>query len=96
MTALTPPQPTEESKEIACSNSKEKPRFSPKIFTTQPKNGKRRKNKSLERYEDSIAETYLFSIEQKLGLSGLFEVRWLRFALIVQRLCGKRLMLKLG
>lgn len=63
---------TEEPKEIACQNSKDKADFEPKIFTTQPKNGKRRKNKRTI-IEEGTAKSRLSSIERELGLSGLFE-----------------------
>jgi hypothetical protein len=53
------------------AESKDKECFFPKIFTTHPKNGKRRKNKKTI-YEDSIAKSLLPSIEKTLGLTDLF------------------------
>lgn len=74
------PQATQESEsnEIAVfspkisTESKEKAVFIPKTFVTRPKNGKRRKNRN-SIFEDSTAKSSLFSIEEKLGLKGLFE-----------------------
>lgn len=62
-----------EKADFSPKNAVEKADLSAKSFTTKPKNGKRRKNKSLEQYEDSTAKSRLFSIEQKLGLTGLFD-----------------------
>jgi len=53
--------------------SKENAGFSPNIFSTTTKSGKRRKNRRARNIKDSIAKNQLFSIEKELGLEGLLE-----------------------
>jgi|PlaIllAssembly_1097288.scaffolds.fasta_scaffold128088_2 hypothetical protein len=63
---------SKEEADFQPNNTKEKVYFSPKIFTTHPKSGKRH-NKKKKLIEDSTAKSQLSSIERELGISGLFE-----------------------
>lgn len=65
--------PEREQADFPPKKTKEKNGFSPKIFTTHPKNGKPRKNKTAKTIEEGIAPSNLFSIEKMLGLNGLFD-----------------------
>jgi len=55
------------------AQSKEKACFSPKIFTTNPKSGKRRPNKKTQTFKDSIANSILFPKEVQDEIKRLFQ-----------------------
>jgi hypothetical protein len=71
------------TKEKDCYSTKkntEKEVLHPKIFTTHPKKGKRRRNKKILNYEDSVAKSSLFPIEKIFGLNGLFDGEMTHFS----------------
>jgi hypothetical protein len=71
------PKNSEESKEKTIRSPKISIEKKSNSFTTHPKSGKRRKNKK-STFKDSIGQCYPFSIEQKLGLTKLFEGTWVQ------------------
>jgi hypothetical protein len=54
------------------AESKQKACYSPKIFTTHPKHGKRRPNKK-PNIKETLQKSIPFSIEKELGVDGLFD-----------------------